>query len=514
MSCFCPLHLEQIGSLAGRKVTREEVVAAISSSDWPAPELRRHYYDVTTRGFVDLAEQIRLAVHRVSPHTRIGVMTAMWPTGAQGVDLAKVTRMLAGSHRPLVRPQIPFYSEEFIRDAAPAFLNPARLRGVLPDDVDYWPEIENYQYSLYAKSARCTLAQMAVCVLNGFDHLALNVFDMYDSPLGDSRQLIDLLASRRAFLDRLHELVPCGSRAEGVSMFEHPDQLRVRRVLHGDDLFSSNRVTRPFPALGLPVTFGRVSPWQVLTGDDVLALDDGALGKLLARGALLDARAAMSLALRGQAARIGVQVGEQIPLDDLGYEQFTDPQISPTLHGRHFPLRPLASSDWHRLTPTSAGSRVASEIRNYRRDVVGPALLLTENDRGERFAVLAFSGSGNRHLMENLMRPEQLRNTLAWIGRCPLPLCTHHDAPYLWPILNRTGDQRRVIGLINLATDTYEQLPLLCDRAHLPQRLRTLTCDGRFAVTQFTTTAVDDAVSLLTIRHRLEPLDVAVFVAE
>ena len=26
--------------------------------------------------------------------------------------------------------------------------------------------------------------------------------------------------------------------------------------------------------------------------------------------------------------------------------------------------------------------------------------------------------------------------------------------PYVWPILNRSGDHRRVIGLINLATDT------------------------------------------------------------
>ncbi len=513
MSCFCPLHLKKIGELAGHAVTRDEVVNAVLSDAWPAPELRRHYYEATTGGFVGLAEAIRREVHAVSPETRVGLMTAAWPTGAQGVDVPRVIAALAGPHRPLVRPQIPGYSEAFIRDAAPAYLNPIRMRAVLPDNVEYWPEIENYQYSLYAKSARGTLAQMALCVLNGFNHLALNVFDMFGSPLGDSKLLIEQLESSRAFLDRLHALVPEGSRPLGANIFEHPKQLLVRRAGSMGRLFNSDGISRRLPALGLPVTSGAPSPWQVLTGDDVLALDDAALDALLARGALMDAAAAQALALRGQAGRIGVTVGDAIPLDELGYEQFSDATISPSLHGRCFPLRPLAQGgDWRRLTATTT-ARAASEIRNYRRDVVAPALLLTENTKGERFGVLAFSGGGDRHLTENLMRPEQFRNALGWIARRPLPVCAHHDAPYLWPILNRTADGRLVIGLINLATDTYDTLPLVFDRQLVPRRLSVVMPNGKLGPVKFSgPNVMDEHTSRLVLRHRLEPFEVAAFV--
>jgi len=266
--------------------------------------------------------------------------------------------------------------------------------------------------------------------------------------------------------------------------------------------------------MGLPTTFGRQTAWQIITGDDVLALDDAGLDQLLSRGALLDATAAMALTLRGQGARIGVAVGNPIPLDSLGYEQFSDREMSPSLFGRCFPLRTTVGGDWRRLEPTGKSSRVASEIRNFRREMVAPALLLTENDRKERIAVLAFSGQGNRHLLENLMRPEQFRNALGWIARRPLPVCTHHDTPYLWPILNRTADGRRVIALVNLSTDTYEQLPLLIDRSQTPKRLVTVMPGGELAAASFTTRAPDDAVSMVTVRHRLEPLDVAVLVEE
>lgn len=516
MYCFCPLHMRRISQLAGREVTREEVVQALVSEAWPAPELRRHYHEATTQGFVELAQEIRRAVHGVSPQTRIGQMTAQWPTGAQGMDIYRVLEALAGPHRPLLRPQIGYYSENYIRDAAPAFLNPSRMRGVLPENVEYWPEIENYQYSLYAKSARCTLAQMAACVLGGFNHLALNVFDMFGSPLSDSARLIQRLEASRAFLDRLHGLVPEGSRPLGARLFEHPAQLLVRRARSIGELFSSDELSRRLPVLGLPVTHGVDSPWQVVTGDDVLALDDKALDALLARGALLDAAAADALALRGQSQRIGVSVGDALAQDDLGYEQFTDAATSPSLYGRKFPLRPLAQAgDWRRLTALADRARTASEIHNYRQDVVGPALLLTENGRGERFGVLAFRGKGDRHLMENLMRPEQLRNALGWIARRPLPVCTHHDAPYLWPIVNRTADGRLVIGLINLATDAYDTLPVLWDRTLVPRRLEAVMPDGRLAAAQAgSPQPIAGQTVRLDLHHRLEPFEVAVFVAE
>lgn len=356
---------------------------------------------------------------------------------------------------------------------------------------------------------------MATTVLNGFNHLALNVFDMFGSPLGDSARLVKRLETGRRFLDQLHHLVPEGSRAQGVRVFEHRDQLLVRRTDSLGALFASDQLTRRLPLLGLPIAYGVDSPWQVITGDDVLALDDQALDRLLAPGALLDVSAASALELRGQAKRIGVKVGPAIPLDELGYEQVDDPEISPSLPDRAFPLRPLVQAgDWRRLIATDANARMGSKIRNYRREVVGPGLLLTENANGERFGIFAFSGLGNRHLMENLMRPEQIRQTLGWIARRPVPLATHHSAPYLWPIWNHTADGRTVIGLVNLATDSYDTLPLIVARDLSLRNLSIVTAEGNLTPAKVSEPKPLDKDALqIELQHQLEPFEVGVFVA-
>ncbi|MCX6970930.1 MAG: hypothetical protein NTV93_12390 [Verrucomicrobia bacterium] len=267
------------------------------------------------------------------------------------------------------------------------------------------------------------------------------------------------------------------------------------------------------PCLGPPITHSGPSPWLFLSGDDVLGLDDAELDALLRRGAVLDAKAAEALALRGQAERIGVRVGDPIPLDDLGFEEFVDPGISPRLHGRFFPLRPLvADGDWRLLKDITGRGRAASVIRNFRRTEIGPALLLTENQAGERFAVLAFAGQGDRHLIENLMRGEEFRETFAWVARRPLPLTMSHGAPYLWTILNRTLDDRLVMGIVNLSTDTYDALPVQVAPDAMPGRIHRLNETGRLEETPLE--AEWDSQGRCLLPCRLAPMELAVLIFE
>lgn len=513
-SCFCDLHLHRIGQLSGREVTREEVVEAIHDSHWPSSPLRNHYFEATTEGYCELAAKLRAAVHAVSPGTRLGLMTAFWPLCAIGTDLTRILKALCGEARPLVRPQNQIYSEGFLRDFAGTFINPDRLRATLPEDIEYWPEIENYQYSLYAKSAQATFMQMAAMILQGFDHLALNVFDMFGSPFGDTEPLIALLEKRRPYLNALHNLVPENRCPEGVQVFTHPNSLQARRVPGGlqDNLCGGYRLADLLPNLGLPVTHHGPSPWVMLLGDDVLALSDPELDALLRRGVLMDATAADALALRGQNERIGVRVGDPIPLDELGFEEFVSAEFSPSLHGRCFPLRPVVQDgDWRRLTDLTGKGQTVSCIRNYRGETVGPAVLLTENDRGERFGVLAWSGRGDRHLLENLMRPEQFREAFAWIANKRLAVTISQDTPYLWLIQNRSKNGDMILGIINLSTDTYPMVPLLLSSENEPRRLRVLRNNGRLVSVRFRKLPSTHGQVKIEVRHSLVPLGLAIF---
>lgn len=515
LTCFCDLHLKRMSGIVGHAVTRQDVVAAIKDPNWPAARLRVVFHEVNTRGLCELARHIRDAVHAVSPETRIGLMACRPPAGELGMDITQIIQELAGTHRPLVRPQSGMYSEGFLRDMPKYFMEPDWLRAITPDEIEHYPEIENYNYSCYAKSAQCTFVQMAAQVLMGFNHLALNVFDMYSSPFADNEALISLMERRRSFLNALHSLIPEGRRPLGIETFVQPNNPLINRVSTpaGDSVdtwLDWKVIAGRLPCLGLPMTHSGHSPWLFLSGDDVLGLSDHDLDSLLRQGAVIDVKAAQALALRGQSTRIGVRVDEPIVLDDLGYEEFIDPQLSIRWHGRCFPLRPLvADGDWHRLIDLTGKGRMASVIRNFRKEIIGPALLLTENGNGERFAVLAFAGNGDRHLIENLMRGEQLRETFAWVARKPLPIVLTEENPYLWPIINYTADGRVVLGVINLSSDTYDSVSVKTAPDSISHNVHVLDETGCLTGVQFEN---DIITGNRVIRYRLTPLELAVFV--
>lgn len=515
LTCLCDDHLADIARRAGREVTRDEVNAAIHAEDYPSPELRGHYFDSTTEGFCRLAARIRVAVKSVSPVTRIGVMAASFPLGAIGMDYPKLLEALCEDEVPILRPQMTMYHEKEPRDTAASFSNPSLFRAALPGKIEYWPEIENWPFTTWSKSTQCTFAQMSAAILQGFDHLALDLFDFYDHPYADSEPVIAMIEKKRPYFEALHALVPEGSRPLGIAPYVHIDQMRVRRVPAGTwDLCGSQKFTRTLPNLGLPVGHGCDGPWTFITGDDVLAADDAVIDRLLQGGAVIDRTGLASLHLRGFGERIGVVADGFIDEDDLSYEEYVEPMISPRLHGRRFPLLPLGcAGDVVALKLLSGTATPASLIRNFRREAVGPMVLLNENPRGERFAVLAWSGkASNQQINENLMRAEQFRGLFGWAARRPLPVAVDERYPFVWPILNRAADGRQVLGLINFATDTYRELALLMP--HPPRNLMLLTETCALRELAFEQDAT--AAGTLRVRFQIDaaPLSVTTLVFE
>lgn len=479
LSCLCDDHLADISRRAGRTVTREEVDAAIHDSQWPASDLRAHYFDSTTEGYCRLAKRIREAVQEVAPQARLGVMAASFPLGVIGLDYPAVLRALCGEQTPILRPQMHMYTERDPRELPSIFSNPALFRAALPENIEYWPEIENYPFTTWSKSTQCTFAQMSSAILQGFDHLALDLFDFFDHPYSDSEAVIAMLEAKRPYFDALRALVPEGSRPLGIAPYVHIDEMRVRRVPAGSrDLRGSQKFSRVLPNLGLPVGAGSGGPWTFITGDDILAADDTEIDRMLAGGAVIDRTGLESLHLRGFGERVGVGVGDFIGEDELGYEEFVEPTTSPRLHGRRFPLRAMnCGGDVVELKDLSGRAVNASIIRNYRREFVAPMVLLNENSAGERFAVLAWSGQvGNHQVNENLMRAEQFRELFAWTARCSLPVAVDERTPFVCPIINRSADGRFVLGLVNCSTDTYSSMALIMPAA--PDVLLLLDAEG------------------------------------
>lgn len=139
-------------------------------------------------------------------------------------------------------------------------------------------------------------------------------------------------------------------------------------------------------------------------------------------------------------------------------------------------------------------------------------MLLTENARGERFGVLAWSGQGARHLLENRMRAEQIRQVVGWIARTPLPVAVSPRNPYVWLILNRSPEGHSVLGLTNLSTGVYSSLRLYWGGAGVPQKISVLQDDGSLAEIDFH--REEGAGILLRLDLPLLPAELAVLVIE
>jgi hypothetical protein len=447
-----------VGKRLGRSITLEDARASVESNDFEPNDIKRVYWNVLNDAMVSLAREIEAVVHGIDPKCKLGWMTAYMPYGSFGEDAREVANAFAGGkHKPFVRPQGGMYSELPGKETGATLLLPSIARDMLGNDVDYYPEVENYHYSLFSKSAHMTFLQMLTQYFAGFSNLALNLYFTCDICPGEARQdpfAIMLKDSKETF-ETARGAIGSNPTIEGVRIVDD-----LQRA------WSSRSLDTAQPALyrvllncGIPVGFERQAAFQILTGDAVLAKSDVELDDILSRGAVIDARALECLDHRGKTSRIGVKPGEVVSRDDVGSELFLDVEFSPVFHDKFYPLHVGSlPGDVVSLRVSAPGARVISEIVNYRKVKVTSAVVLTELDDGTRFAVLAHRRPDSR-AFECPHREEQLTRILEWVGRRPLPIKVV-NMPYVVPCLVKTATGKRFLLLINFASDTYNEINL------------------------------------------------------
>ncbi len=478
LSCFCSEHLRLIGERYGREVSREEVVNAIHlEADSP---LRKHFFDVTTEGFVSLAELIRETVKKVSPSSRIGLMCARLPECFAGMDLDKILTALAGDDRPLLRPQLPLYYEVMTHQLPCMTFNPSLTRAALPPEVEHFAELECIPYGPYAKSAAMTAAQAFALLMQGFSTQAFTFFDTLGHPLAESGRLIKVFAENNKFFNRVAQLIPENSSCSGIKAVVGRNTLRYRHVAKVSNYFNERELVDALHNCGVPLGTPEKSPFVVLTGDDVRTMEADGIDNLLKNGALMDIDALNALHDLGFGERIGIKCSEKIALDDLGIEEYNfgfeaDFESSKCRQ----PLRYFCYDDWADVRKLESDDRAEawSVIRNFRLENVAPGLLVRENEVGERFAVIAFAGDPMNKILTNCDRARQIRKVFSFIARRPLPLAVSQETPYIWLQLNQTADGRMLAGVINCSTDTIDELILYAGKEFASGFVR-ITADG------------------------------------
>ncbi|MBO7742066.1 MAG: hypothetical protein J6S21_05880, partial [Victivallales bacterium] len=509
LSCFCTEHLRRIGELAGREVTREEVVDAVFFK--PDSLLRKYYFDVTTDGFVSLAKLIRESVKAGSPDTRIGLMSACLPHGIAGMDLDRILAALAGDDQPLLRPQLPLYYELMMQRMPAQTFNPSLMRAALPKNVEHYAELECVPYGSYAKSASMTAAQAFALLMQGFSTQAFTFFDSLGHPFAEEELLISAFEKHNPFFNRVAELIPEGSPCLGVKTAVGRNTLRHRHIRRQAAYFNDRELAEALPNCGLPLGTPDDSPFVVLTGDDVRSMTHEEIDGLLKHGALLDFHALNALHDMGFGERIGIRCTGEIAHDELGIEEYSFG------FGKDFdsskcrqPIRYFCYADHADVRRLVSDERAEawSMIRNFRLENVIPGLLVRENDAGERFGVFSITGDAEHKFLANYDRTRQLRRLFSHIARRPLPLAAHQNNAYLWLLLNKTADGRLLAGIINCSSDTTEEITLLAG-PEFSNGFARITADGEEAIAPTSTEADPDGTGALICRLpvTLKPMD-------
>lgn len=215
--CFCQAHMEEYSRRAGKKLTREEFVAGVLAPGDPHP-YRKIWLDVNRETMRTLAQKIGRAVHEAHAQTRMGLMSSVpFIHAAEGRDWHGILNGLAAGNRCVSRIHLPCYNEMAPKDYMMQFnMVSMASRALIPADTDVYPELENYPYSLFAKSRLFTRFQMLAAMPLDLAGMTIDLFDLNGSGISFDEGYQTMLHALKPFLNELTRRGVFHAQQQGV----------------------------------------------------------------------------------------------------------------------------------------------------------------------------------------------------------------------------------------------------------------------------------------------------------
>lgn len=467
--CFCEAHMAAFAEAAGEAMTREAFVEGLLKPGEPHP-YRKIWLDACRDTLIELAGEIARAVHEVSPETKLSLMSsAPQLHAAEGRDWRALMGALGGA----CRVHLPCYGE----------MTPARYlfrfhaismlcRAMLPGETEVLPELENYPYSRYAKSAAFTRFQLFSALPLNVAGMTIDLFDLngggirfdegYQNTLREAKPGLCALNETSVFAREMGGVrvlfaqtssytlhTPQGASMDELSPDEgwwggmlasfgipyvYTDELRQR----GQIVAASGQALRNYAADALEALFAE--NLVLLTGDAAEALFDMGLGHLA-----------------------GIRSCEWVQATDgtVAYEQMENGARASAM---------ILSPDLLRIE-YEPGMQALSHFYASDRQCAFPAVARFDNALIFPFG-RTLSPVDPPEMLLTSARGELLRGAISAHPAAP-PMIA--DAPYLAPTYYpREGGFD--LFLVNASTDTYAEFSLLYNQNIL--RAERLTADG------------------------------------
>lgn len=463
--CFCEHHMREFEKRLGHSTTREEFVEKMTAPGAPTPE-RIAWLDTMRDTMNGFAQLLGDAVHEVSPHTRVALMSSAPQNHAiEGRCWETVLRNFSGQNRPLDRPHLPAYNEVSGRQYCLEFQRYSRLTAaLLPEDTEKWPELDNLPHTRFSKSHRFAQLEMESTLALCAEGVTINIFDMIGNGIAVREHNDRPLAQLKPYLRAVHALGAKTAQEKGVCVLVNPDTVYTLHTRGGEGpgaLFPwqtfwaeylsafgiANRIAvSPRPgetvALGGQVLRG-MTPEAIrkLAGQHRLLLDGESVEILLEKGCgdLIGAKSARWHALNG-----GYQSYEQLR---TGLTMYGLPDARMSSQAIY---EGVESADYLEIE-YNLPARCLTSLRTARGEIAGPGVCLADGAVIFPYGHMKYSYQMLLHpVRQELLSGLIDRATAAQVLGCQF-VSIHH-----FPV-----EQGQMILLVNYSTDRFEEPALL-----------------------------------------------------
>lgn len=456
MGCYCENHMKMVQEKLGEEITREELCKKVYEG---SNKYRKAWLESMGESIANFAIKVREAIDSVDKNIRFGACSVMSLWDIDGIDSAKVAKLLAGQTRPFLRLiGAPYWA------ANPAAFKMwgLRLQNVIElermeyawcqdmgyDDLEVYTEGDTYHRPRFVTPASYLEGFDSALKCAGVGEGTHKYLIEYTGSASYDKVYIDRHLKNADFYNKIPEIFG-DKECAGIRIYEEMNKFMEADFTgiedpekYAEDMFYS-RAARVLSDNSIPSTYQGKGMCGMAFGENARHLTDEAFEN----GLILDIRAARILMEKG--VDVGIEkIGETVPATELyGIKQNEG----------------CFAGDGRAYTVTlKDGAEVL--VNNLYEEHTKSSIFCFKykNANGQRFLVFTYDAHfSDEKCHRNYVVPAVIREEIEWLSGNKLPVCVIGN-PDCYVVCKKNSEGMSV-GIWNFNADEMAEQDIKLD---------------------------------------------------
>lgn len=478
--CACPLHMKLYEELLGRPVSYDELKEALYSGG--PNDIRTMWHHATSQTLEDLTVKIEEAVHKDYPNVRIGLSANSSSFCAEGVEITKLAKIIAGNNRPFIRLTGAPYWKHALSFATNVEAIRLQSFWCSDEEIELVSEGDTFPRPRHWIPANYLEHYDMMIRADGKTSGILKYMLDYTSNADYETGYVDRHCRNEVHYEEIERRF-AGKKGVGLNVFEctmTSEKISYNEVFTPNIWFQNGFLPTMSQELcvdnSIPTAYGDGESASIVFGESAYFVTDD----VLSRGVVLDGMAALILQEKG----IDVGLRRWETASEIFAEYFCEEEeyISVTLDNPgtiyRFELDKNAEIKSVFLEGSGVLANVSGDISNCPHC---PACYYYKNKQGQRFLVYSFvahtvrvRGGWHKGMFRHYLRQDQLIRQISRLQGHALPaVCPGHPQLYL---LCKKDMDSMAVGIWNPFPDEVLDPVITLDREY--EKVDFYNCEG------------------------------------